>query len=174
MTSATQLTVPELLSRIYLEEDSLVAEAAVELLARELDGATELVFKRMLTTNNILIRNALALVVRDHKSAGGAEVLTQLLADPRTERARGTLLYALAAFEYPNILKLLVNFVLYGSFEVSHQAYLLIAEATFDFPRIDLRQCIAHIRAEVPKLSRDQAQLAGALLNILETKYQWE
>ena len=61
------------------------------------------------TTESPIIRNAAALALSDLNEPQAFQVLVDLLRDERTQNNRGTLLYALGAYDCSSILPLLVE-----------------------------------------------------------------
>jgi hypothetical protein len=67
-------------------------------------------------------RNALALRLAEAKVAGVDEVLVRLIQRPDLAKNRGTLVHALRHYDCAPYLRLLVDLVISGGFEVAHEA----------------------------------------------------
>jgi hypothetical protein len=61
------------------------------------------------------VRNAAALALSDMKIPEAFDAITELLNDPRTQRARGTLLYALDPYDNATNLELYVDLAITGN-----------------------------------------------------------
>ena len=79
-------------------------------------------------TQSASARNRVALVLRELKDAESVPILIQLLTDPRTEGHRGTLVWALAPFNYLEHIELLVDLLIADGWEASQMALLLLEE----------------------------------------------
>ena len=77
------------------------------------------------TTNNFLI-NASALALSDIGDNKAVEPLISLLRHPKTLGNRGTILYALEAFDCAEYSELIVELLFSDNFEVSRQSFILL------------------------------------------------
>jgi len=87
----------------------------------------------LINTNSRTIRNIIAITLRDigpPDADAAAPALARLLTDPRTEGSRGTLIYALRAFDCSPYIELLVNLANTGGFEVKEESLKTLRKIT--------------------------------------------
>ena len=142
---------------VALDGEPGVAARAADAIARA--GAREAapkLIELLRVTNDHNVRNAVALALSDLREPRAFDEIVKLLRDARTLGNRGTLLYALRAFDCSNILSMLIDFVIEGSYEASREAMHLIE--TIDIP-IDNNTWAAYV-----------AKLKGALERATEER----
>ncbi len=77
-------------------------------------------------TSDPVIRNAAAVGLRELGDERALYPLVSLINDVKTEGCRGTLIYALEGFDCSSLLPFLIEQIITGNFEVSHQAFSVI------------------------------------------------
>lgn len=118
------------------------------------------------TTDAPVIRNALALELSDRKELGAFPVLVKLLDDIRTENSRGTLLYALGAYDCSPILEQLVHQVITGNFEVARQAFSLISSTEGNISEATWKNCVTKISTALRHSTPEQRPILLELLSM--------
>jgi HEAT repeat protein len=168
MTDAETNSTLELLRQLESGDPPKVVAAARELAARqELSAATPLL-ELLRTTNDVTARNAAALALGDLKHPPAFDVLVDLLKDERTRGSRGTLLYAIGAFECSSILPTLVDFVIDGNFEVSRQAFSLIGGIETEVDERTWDACTSRLRNALVVAPDERRPLLRELLELFE------
>jgi hypothetical protein len=112
--------------QLYSNNRDLVVEAAHTLGDLGDRRAVDTLIELLQTTTDPIIRNAAAVGLRELGDERALKPIVSLINDPKTEGYRGTLMYALEGFECCNLLPFLIEQVIAGNFEVSHQAFSLI------------------------------------------------
>lgn len=159
---------PELLSQLQSDLPQQVIDAATQLANSGEDGSIQAIVDALLTTNDPATRNALAMIISDQTYPAGFEALTTLLKDDRTRAHRGTLLYALGAYDCSSILALLVDFVIDGSFEASRQAHTLISNIETEVDDQTWSACSARLRSALPTAAPDRQPVIAELLELFD------
>jgi HEAT repeat protein len=85
-----------------------------------------------LESSNSSVRDKAALELMDRRDERAVEPLLRAIAQPENINHRGTLVYALSAFNCDAFLELLVDLVVTGNFEVSCGAFGIIEGAEAD------------------------------------------
>lgn len=78
------------------------------------------------------VRDSAAIELMDLGEVRAVEPLIQAIQVPESVNHRGTLVYALSAFDCSNYLSLLVELVLTGNYEVAAGAFSIIEETTLE------------------------------------------
>ena len=134
------------------------------------EEALPLLIEHLKTTNNHLLRNAIALALRDIGSQKAVEPIIEVLNNPKTLGYRGTLLYALEPLDYTKHIELLIDFIIQGNFEVSRQSLLLIESISSHISDETLQKCISKLKQELEILEEKHELLSETLELILESK----
>jgi HEAT repeat protein len=134
------------------------------------EEAVSFLIENLRTTENHLLRNAIALALRDIGSQEAVEPIIEVLNHPKTLGYRGTLLYALEPLDYSAHLDLLVDFLLNGNFEVSRKSLLLIESIGTQLPDETLLKCIDKVRHEIRETEEKYEFLTEALEIISDLK----
>ncbi len=162
------VTTAELLQALDSSDPDVVADAAGKLALCQEASAAPRLLELLRTTDNPVIRNAAALALSDLKEPQAFLVLVDLLRDERTGKSRGTLLYALGAYDCSSILPLLVDLVIDGNFEVSRQALGLIQGIETELDEQKWSACTVRLRAALASASAERRPLIGELLVLFE------
>ncbi len=96
-------------------------------------------------TSDPVIRNAAAIGLRELGDERALSPIVSLINDPKTEGYRGTLIYALEGFDCGRLLAFLVEQVITGNFEVSHQAFSVIESIDVEIDSITLDFCTQRV-----------------------------
>jgi HEAT repeat protein len=131
-----------LIAHITGGDPTSIIEAARESALRQESGVAPYLLEVLRSTSDASVRNAAALALSDLKDPSAFNVLVDLLKSERTHGSRGTILYALGAYDCSTILPLLVDMVIDGHFEVSRQAFSLISGVETE-PR---QSCLAELQ----------------------------
>lgn len=106
----------------------------------------------LVETDNNILRNAIAIALSEIGSIEAVEPLISMLNHPKTIGARGTLLYALEAFDCSAYAELITDLLLEDSFEVSRQSLLLLESIVNNIP-IEIKQkCVEKIQDKIDTL----------------------
>ncbi|MFG3454423.1 HEAT repeat domain-containing protein [Stutzerimonas stutzeri] len=81
-----------------------------------------------LESSNSSIRNKAALDLMDMQAEGAVEPLLKAISKPENVNHRGTLVYALTAFNCEQYLEVIVDLALTGNYEVAAEACSIISE----------------------------------------------
>jgi HEAT repeat protein len=81
-----------------------------------------------LESSNSYIRNKAALDLMDMQAEGAVEPLLKAISKPENVNHRGTLVYALTAFNCEQYLEVIVDLALTGNYEVTAEACSIISE----------------------------------------------
>lgn len=120
----------------------------------------------LVETDNNGLRNAIAVALSDIGSVEAVEPIVKMLKHPKTLRSRGTLLYALEAFDCSDYSELITELLFEDSFEVSRQSFLLL-EANVDRISPEKKQkCIEKIQRKMDSLN-DKIEFLSESLNVL-------
>ncbi|NJM20119.1 MAG: hypothetical protein HC907_16135 [Richelia sp. SM1_7_0] len=97
-------------------------------------------------TNEPAIRNAAAVGLRELGDERALYPIVSLINDPKTANNRGTLVYALEGFNCLRLLPFLVELVITGNFEVSHQAFSVIESIDVEIDSETLNICVQKLK----------------------------
>lgn len=162
------VTTAELLQQLDSADADIVADAASILASRHEASASPRLLELLRKTDNAVIRNAVALALSDRNDPQAFQVLVNLLRDERTQKNRGTLLYALGAYDCSSILPLLVDLVIDGNYEVSRQALSLIQGIETELDDRQWNACAVRLRAALAAAAEERRPLIGELLALFE------
>ncbi|MDU9690179.1 HEAT repeat domain-containing protein [Priestia aryabhattai] len=105
----------------------------------------------LVSTNNNMLRDALAIALADIGDHQAIEPLIGLLKSPKTLKSRGTLLYALESFNCSNYAELITELLFENNFEVSRQAFILLEAQMLHISNDVKTECIKRIKQELRK-----------------------
>jgi len=97
-------------------------------------------------TSDPVIRNAAAVGLRELGDERALSPIVSLINDPKTEGYRGTLIYALEGFDCGRLLPFLIEQVITGNFEVSHQAFSVIESIDVEIESKTLDFCTQRVK----------------------------
>jgi hypothetical protein len=166
--TANDSTYQKHIAQLFSDDPNEVIEAAHALGDLGDQQAVPSLLELLRQTSHHDIRDAVAVALRDLADDGALQPLISLVLDPKTEGHRGTLVYALGGLKCSSVLPFLVDLVIAGNFEVSHEAFLAIEsiESEIDPQIWDL--CLEKIRAAVPQSQREKVELLEELLEVFE------
>ena len=157
-----------LLARINSAEPT-VAVDAIRALGALGDGRAGAPLVALLkATTDHGIRSATALALHDLAAEVALAPLVEVIEDPKTRGYRGTLVAALRAFDCGPYLDKLVDWIVEGNFEVSHEAFMVIEEmeSTLTVESVEAaRNKVRAARARVHQ--EDKRALLDELLELL-------
>lgn len=162
------ITAAELLRALDSSDADVVADAAGRLASCHEVSAAPRLLELLRTADSPVIRNAVALALSDLKEPQAFAALVDLLRDEHTRKSRGTLLYALGAYDCSSILSLLVELVIDGNFEVSRQAWELIQGIETELDAQEWAACAVRLRAALASASAERRPLISELLALFE------
>jgi HEAT repeat protein len=170
MSTSISISPPtaDLLSQLQSSDSQHILDAASQLAIRGETHGMQAVMNVLLTTNDPAVRNGLAMIVSDQKHPAGFDALVKLLQDERTRAHRGSLLYALGAYDCSSILPLLIDFVIDGTFEVSRQAHSLISGIETEVDESTWSACAERLRGALPNADPDRHAVVAELLELFE------
>ena len=120
----------------------------------KLVNAVPVLIKYLEETDDSRVRNAIALALSDIGCPHAIEPLISLITNPKTSKSRGTLLYALEAFDYRNYSDIIVNQLFEENFEASRQAFTLLELIIDEIPWEKRQKYIERIK-EIIKTSNE-------------------
>ncbi|MGC8230874.1 HEAT repeat domain-containing protein [Pseudobacillus badius] len=132
--------------------------------------AVPLLVEYLKSTENVLLRNSIALTLSDIGSEEAVQPLIEVINDAKTLGHRGTLLYALEPFDCSAHVETLVDHLINGNFEVQAQAYQLIEAINGRIPADTLFNCILKIKEELNEIERQQEILSETLDTLFSFK----
>jgi HEAT repeats len=103
----------------------------------------------LVSTDNNVVRDALAIALADIGDYQAIEPLIRLLKNPKTIKSRGNLLYALESFNCSNYAELITELLFEDNFEVSRQAFILLETQMFHISKDVKTKCIKRIKQEL-------------------------
>lgn len=133
-----------------------VERLITEISSDQHDEAVPLLIKHITLTENLGIRNALAIALRDIGNEKAISLLIDLINDPKTLRSRGTLLYALEPFDCTEHLESIVQQFLTGNFEVQAMAYQLLESMDGKVPAEALLRSLQKVKEQLNEIERQQ------------------
>ena len=119
------------------------------------------------TTDDTIVRNGIALALSDIHDAPAGDVLVALLQSPRTAGSRGTLLYAMGAYDCAPVLPLLIACVVDGNFEESRQALALIEGIETELSEQTWSACRARMHSAMADAAEERRPLLERLVAML-------
>ena len=128
--------------------------------------AVPILIEMLQKTNEPAIRNAAAVGLRELGDERALDPIVLLINDPITESNRGTLIYALEGFNCRQLLPFLVELVITGNFEVSHQAFSVIESIDVKIDSETLNICIQKVKNALLK-DDVKADLLEDLIDLL-------
>ena len=152
----------------YSNDTTEVIEAIFTIGDRGYRLALPILLELLQTTNNHAIRDAIAVTLRELRDERALQPLVSLIKDPKTAGHRGTLLYALEVFDCAPILPLLVDLVITGNFEVSHQAFLLIESIESEIDDETWTTCLRQVKDALEQAEDEKNHLLSELLDLFE------
>ncbi|MDP4147034.1 MAG: HEAT repeat domain-containing protein [Bacillota bacterium] len=126
-------------------------------------AATEDLIKYLEETTSSKLRNAIAIALSDLGAQDSIVPIMKLLKDPKTLGNRGTLLYALEAFDCTSYFDDIIEFLFVDNFEVSHQSLSLIESSVKQIDSKALDRYNSKIKAEINKAEEKIEFLSDAL-----------
>lgn len=158
--------------RVTMENENVEeAEIILEEIGRSKTAeAIPLLIQYLKSTENALLRNSIALSLRDIGSEEAVQPLIDTINDPKTIGYRGTLLYALKPFNCSAHLETLIYHLITGNFEVQAQAYELIDAMDDVISDETLLSCIIKVKEELNELERQQDILSEVLEKLFTLK----
>ena len=128
--------------------------------------AVPLLIKYLMSTDNSILRNTIAMALSDIGSTEAVEPIINMIKHPKTIGNRGTLLYALEPFDYSAYIELLVELLNEDNFEVSRQSLTLIKSIAKDISEEIRQRCITKIKNEIENL-QDKIDFLSESLDVL-------
>jgi hypothetical protein len=114
--------------------------------------AVHCLIKHLETTDNNVLRNAIAIALADIGCDTAIEPLIRMLKSPKTKGARGTILYALEYFDCSSHVELLTDLLFDENFEVSRQSLVLIESFLNKVPFELKQKCIQKVKNKIQSL----------------------
>jgi HEAT repeat protein len=130
-------TFDDLISQLRSSDPEKVREAALALGDLGDRRAVPALIDILRESWNPDVWNGAAVALRDLGDPRAVDALIERIRDPKTEKSRGTLVYALQVFDCLPHAELLLELVLTGNFEVSREASDALEAVV---PRLDSEQ----------------------------------
>jgi len=128
-----------------------------------------LLIHNLVNTDNNILRNAIAIALSDIGSVEAIEPLISMLSHPKTIGARGTLMYALEAFDCSAYAELITDFLSEDSFEVSRQSLILLESNAANISIEVKQRCIKKIQDKIEFL-HNKIEFLSESLEVLADK----
>ena len=117
------------------------------------------------STDDPIVWNAVAVGLRELRDDRAVEPLVDLIKAPKSEGARGTLVWALEVFGCAPYIELLVGLVITDNYEVARNAARAIVSIESDIdPEVWQQRCIQALRAAIPNASEERLDVLQKLL----------
>lgn len=129
-------------------------------------AAVPILIKHITQTQNKILRNALAMALRDIGNKEAVSPLIDLINDPKTLGSRGTLLYALEPFDCTGHLETIVHHFLTGNFEVQMTAHQLLESMDGKVLADALLKSLQKVKERLNEIERQQ-EMHSDVLDIL-------
>jgi hypothetical protein len=168
MRNLKSATIEELIEHIASGDSKRIVEAAREAASRKDSLAGPHMLRVLERTNDPSVRNAVALALSDLKDPSAFDVLVDLLKSARASGNRGTLLYALGAYDCSPVLPLLVDLVIEGNFEESRQALSLITGIETELDENTWQACAERLRPALATATEERRPLLDKLMSLFE------
>ena len=127
-----------------------------------------LLIELLRTTTNPLIWNAAAIALSDLGDPIAIQPILTLLKDPKTEGFRGSLVYALGAFDCQAIVLDLVEMMVSGNVEVSEQAFSIVEGLAERLTADVVEQVKRSVTAAMPQASEERQELLQDVLALFK------
>lgn len=161
-----RMQVSELEEKIKNNNIEEALEIIKEIVFRKDVELVPILINYLVNTDSNILRNAIAIALSDIGSNEAIKPIISMLSHPKTIGARGTLLYALEAFDCSAHSELITNLLLEDNFEVSRQALILL-ESNVDNIPIEVKQkCIEKIQDKIEHF-RDKIEFFSGSLDVL-------
>jgi HEAT repeat protein len=121
-------------------------------------------------TNSARVRNAAALALADLRALCAKEALINLLTQPETRGARGTLLYALEQLGADVPLAILADIIADESYEAREEALGLIEQGRIDGDTEEFAPSRARLEAAHASADGERSQAIGRALEYLRVR----
>ena len=168
MSTSISPPTAALQNQLRSSDPQQIIDAATQLAIRGEPPGLQAVMDVLLTTNDPVVRNGLAMIVSDQKHPAGFAALVKLLREERTRAHRGSLLYALGAYDCSSILPMLIDFVIDGTFEVSRQAHSLISGIETEVDEPTWSACAERLRGALPNSDPARSAVIAELLELFD------
>ncbi|NJL20628.1 MAG: HEAT repeat domain-containing protein [Leptolyngbyaceae cyanobacterium SM1_3_5] len=156
------------IDQLHSHNSNLVIEAAYSLGNLGCKQSVPALIEVLQTTTDPSVRNAVAIGLQEIGDERALCPLVSIIVDPKTEGYRGTLIYALEGFDCSCILPLLVELVIAGNFEVSHQAFLIIESIKTVVDKTTLNLCIKKVQDTLLSANGNKSDLLEDLIQLLD------
>lgn len=146
-------------------DDREVARDAAHALGDLGDGrAVEPLVRLMESTRDAIRWNAAAVGLRELEDPRAVEPLIRMIRDPKTEGARGTLVWALEVFDCAPYIEELVRLVIRDNYEVARNAASAIVGIEGEIDAEVWARCIRTLRAALSSASAERRPVLEQLL----------
>jgi HEAT repeat protein len=152
-----------LLDKLNSDDEPTVISTLRKLAKSGEKSVTPPLIELLRQTNSHKIRDETALALSDLRDERAIKPLAEMIQSPVTEGHRGTLVYALSAFNCIEILPLLVDLVISGGFEVSREAFLVIEGIEGEISEDTWFKCKEKIAKNIADASDEKAELLQEL-----------
>lgn len=132
---------------------------------KKLNEAVQYLIEQLESTENPLLRNAIALALSDIGNPEAVQPIINMLKHPKTKGYRGTLLAALEPFDYSAHIDMLIDFLVDGNFEVSRKSLLLLEQIIENVSDEKKKEYIEKLSDEIENLE-DKIELLSEAIDI--------
>ncbi len=167
-----KLLIKKLRKAIELKSEEAIEELVQKIGLTKVVEAVPYLITLLNETDNCCLRNLVALALADIKDQRALEPLLSLIKSKRTERCRGTLVYALQSLDCASILIDLVDLVINGGFEVSCEAFYAIESIRTPHSSKEVQLGCQKIETAInsePSFDQDKIERLKLLKHLLES-----
>lgn len=129
--------------------------------------AVPFLIKHLKATEDNQLRNCIAIALSDIGATEAVKPLLLLLNDPKTINNRGTLLYALEAFDISDSFENIVDLLFEDNFEVSRHSLILIESMAQNVSNEIKDRCLLKINKKV-EFYTDKVDFLTEAIEIIE------
>jgi hypothetical protein len=159
----TDSSTEELQEWLTRDQPREAVAATRELVRREAREALPLMRTVFETTEQVALRNALALALTDLHDPDALELIVKAIR--RLDTNRGTLLYSLRNYNCTRIFPLLVELVIGGNFEESREAMNLTDTVDEKIDRETFERCRSRVKDAMATASDERRSVLEELLS---------
>ena len=116
------------------------------------------------TTSELIVWNAAAVGLRELRDDRAIQPILDLIRSAKSEGARGTLVWALEAFDCAPYIELLVDLVVNDNYEVARNAASAIVSSDGEVDPAVWRRCMDTLRRAIPEASEERVEVLQKLL----------
>ena len=168
-----KLLIRKLQEAVEIKSEIAIKEQVQKIGVEKVVEAVPYLIALLKKTDNCKLRNIIALALSDIGDQRALEPLMALIKSKKTERCRGTLVYALQSLDCASVLVDLVDLVINGGFEVSCEAFNAIESIKSPYLSKEVELACQKIEMAInsePSFEPDQIERLKLLKHLLDSK----